>query len=90
MEKGSKKAIAAFQAGVTTSAAGGGIMRMSPPQMRQFTTDDGSFVLQIAPRCVADGDPLYLTAGGLDTCRTAPFERGGAAHLTLLGRSSCP
>ena len=57
-----------------------------------LSEDDGSFVLQIAPRCVADGDPLYLTAGGLETCRTAPFERGGVAHLALLGRTNgrCP
>jgi hypothetical protein len=56
-----------------------------------LSEEDGSFVLQIAPRCVADGDPLYLTAGGLDTCRTAPFERGGAAHLSLFGRTGrCP
>lgn len=53
-----------------------------------LSEDDGSFVLQIAPRCVADGDPLYLTAGGLETCRTAPFERGGSAHLTLFGRTN--
>jgi hypothetical protein len=57
-----------------------------------LSEDDGSFVLQIAPRCVPDGAPLFLTAGGLDACRSASFERGGTAHVTLLGRTNgrCP
>lgn len=80
---------AAFQR-TFVGAWGGGPGRS--PCGQALSEEDGSFVLQIAPRCVADGDPLYLTAGGLETCRTVPFERGGAAHLTLLGRPNgrCP
>jgi hypothetical protein len=80
-------AVATFER-VYVGAWGGGPRQSLCGQT--LSEDDGSFVLEIAPRCVADGGPLYLTAGGLDTCRTVPFERGGAAHLTVLGRPRCP
>ena len=49
VEKGTKKAITSFQAGVSTSRAGGGMMTMSPPMLRNFTSDDGSFTLEHVP-----------------------------------------
>lgn len=49
VEKGTKKAITTFQAGVTTSRSGGGIVMMGPPQLRDFTSEDGSFTLENVP-----------------------------------------
>ncbi|HEX8407900.1 MAG TPA: carboxypeptidase regulatory-like domain-containing protein [Thermoanaerobaculia bacterium] len=51
VEKGTKKPIASFQVGVSTSRAGGagGFMTMGPPQLKAFTSDDGSFTLEHVP-----------------------------------------
>ncbi len=49
VEKGSGKPITTFQAGITTSRAGGGMVMMGPPQLRSFTSDDGSFTLDSVP-----------------------------------------
>lgn len=51
VEKGTKKPITSFQAGVTTSRGGasGGFMMMGPPQLKAFTSDDGSFTLEHVP-----------------------------------------
>lgn len=50
VEKGSRKPITSFEAGVSTSASGGGMVRMSPPMLRNFTSEDGSFTLKhVAP-----------------------------------------
>ncbi len=49
VEKGSGKPITTFQAGITTSRGGGGMVMMAPPQLRSFTSDDGSFTLDSVP-----------------------------------------
>jgi protocatechuate 3,4-dioxygenase beta subunit len=49
VEKGSGKPIQTFQAGITTSRGGGGMVMMAPPQLRNFTSDDGSFTLDSVP-----------------------------------------
>lgn len=49
VEKDSGKPITSFQAGITTSRSGGGMVMMGPPQMRSFTSDDGSFTLDSVP-----------------------------------------
>jgi hypothetical protein len=49
VEKGSGKPITTFQAGITTARSGGGMMMMAPPQLRSFTSDDGSFTLDNVP-----------------------------------------
>jgi hypothetical protein len=50
VEKGSGKAITAFDAGITTSRGGaGGMVMMGPPQLRSFTSEDGSFTLESVP-----------------------------------------
>jgi hypothetical protein len=54
---------------------------------------DGSFVMPVSSRCIGEGQPVYLTAGGLATCVTPAFARGTTSHVTLLGRpagSRCP
>ncbi|HEV7768545.1 MAG TPA: carboxypeptidase regulatory-like domain-containing protein, partial [Thermoanaerobaculia bacterium] len=49
IEKGSGKPITSFQAGISTSRQGGGMAMMMPPQLRSFTSDDGSFTLESVP-----------------------------------------
>jgi uncharacterized GH25 family protein len=45
LDKNSHQPVTSFMAGVTTSRSGGGMMVMMPPMQKQFTSDDGSFVL---------------------------------------------
>lgn len=54
---------------------------------------DGSFAFEVPRGCVSEGADLHLTAGGLTTCTTIPFQRGGAAFVALLGQRAnapCP
>jgi protocatechuate 3,4-dioxygenase beta subunit len=46
VDKASHQPVTSFMAGVTTSRSGGGMVMMMPPMQRQFTSDDGSFVLE--------------------------------------------
>lgn len=46
VDKSTRRPIASFQAGVSTSRGGGGMMIMTPPMLRPFTSDDGSFTLE--------------------------------------------
>lgn len=62
----SGKAITAFQAGISTSRGGGGMMMMAPPQLRDFTSDDGSFTLDNVP---AGAVTLVASAPGYATGR---------------------
>jgi protocatechuate 3,4-dioxygenase beta subunit len=48
-DKTTHKPVTNFQAGVTTSRGGGGMVIMTPPMLRGFTTDDGSFTLENVP-----------------------------------------
>jgi large repetitive protein len=49
VEKGTSKPVTRFQAGISTSSSGGGMVRMGPPQLQSFTSDDGSFTLEHVP-----------------------------------------
>lgn len=49
VDKSTRKPIASFQAGVSNSRSGGGMMMVSPPSLKAFTSDDGSFVLENVP-----------------------------------------
>jgi protocatechuate 3,4-dioxygenase beta subunit len=65
LDKNSHKPVTSFMAGVTTSRGGGGMMVMMPPMQKQFTSDDGSFVLEgIKPGMtqVVVNAPGYTTA----------------------------
>lgn len=66
VEKGSGKPITTFQAGLTTSRAGGGMVMMGPPQLRSFTSDDGSFTLDSVP---AGATVLMASAAGYASAR---------------------
>lgn len=65
LDKSSHQPVTSFQAGVTTSRSGGGMVMMMPPMQKQFTSDDGSFVLDgIKPGTtqVVVNAPGYTTA----------------------------
>jgi len=65
VDKNSHNPVTSFQAGVTTSRSGGGMVVMMPPMQKQFTSDDGSFVLEgIKPGTtqVVVNAPGYTTA----------------------------
>lgn len=49
IDKASKHPVTSFQAGVTTSRSGGGMVIMSPPMLKAFSSDDGSFALDNVP-----------------------------------------
>ncbi len=71
VEKGSNKPIAAFQAGISTSRGGGAFMMMGPPQMKSFTSEDGSFVLENVP------------AGAMNIVAQAPGYANGRANVDV-------
>jgi len=65
LDKNSHQPVTSFMAGVTTSRSGGGMTMMMPPMQKQFTSDDGSFVLEgIKPGVtqVVVNAPGYTTA----------------------------
>jgi len=65
-EKGSSKAITVFQAGISTSGQGGGMVRMGPPQLRDFNSEDGTFTLDNVP---AGAVVLVASAPGYASAR---------------------
>jgi uncharacterized GH25 family protein len=48
-DKSDKKPVTSFQAGISTARGGGGMMIMTPPMLKAFTNDDGTFVLENVP-----------------------------------------
>src|SRR5207302_6478094 len=85
-------------AGVTTSRSGGGMVMMMPPMQKQFTSDDGSFVLEgIKPGSteVVVNAPGYTTARvaniEVEDGKTAPdVEVGVETGAKLTGRVTGP
>lgn len=72
VDKTTHQPVTAFQAGISTSRQGGGMMIMAPPQLRSFTTDDGTFTLENVP------------AGPVEVIVQAPgYTTGRVAGLTL-------
>lgn len=49
VDKANNKPLTQFQAGISMSRGGGGFVTMAPPQLRDFTSDDGSFTLENVP-----------------------------------------
>ncbi|HXH37190.1 MAG TPA: carboxypeptidase regulatory-like domain-containing protein, partial [Thermoanaerobaculia bacterium] len=65
VDKNTHDPVTSFMAGVTTSRSGGGMVVLMPPMQKQFTSDDGSFVLDgIKPGStqVIVNAPGYTTA----------------------------
>lgn len=72
VEKGTRKPVTIFQAGVSMSRGGGGFMFIAPNAMRDFTSDDGTFVLE------------NVTPGPTEVVVRAPgFVRGRAPGLNV-------
>lgn len=60
-----------FLAGVTTARSGGGVTMMMPPMQKQFTTDDGTFVLEnVKP----GSTQVVVNAPGYTTARVPNIE----------------
>jgi protocatechuate 3,4-dioxygenase beta subunit len=71
LDKNSHQPVTSFMAGVTTSRSGGGMTMMMPPMQKQFTTDDGSFVLEgIKPGMTQ----VVVNAPGYTTTRVPNIE----------------
>ncbi|MEO8382730.1 MAG: carboxypeptidase regulatory-like domain-containing protein [Acidobacteriota bacterium] len=68
VEKGTRKPVTSFTAGVSTSSSGGGMVRMSPPMLRSFTSDDGSFTLEHVP---TGAMTVVASAPGFAAARTS-------------------
>jgi protocatechuate 3,4-dioxygenase beta subunit len=66
VEKGTRRPVTAFDAGITRSRGGGAMVMMGPPQTKPFTSDDGSFVLENVP---AGSATLVASAPGFVTGR---------------------
>jgi hypothetical protein len=66
VEKGTSKPVTQFQAGLSRSRSAGGMVMMSPPQLRNFTSDDGTFTLENVP---AGAQDLVANAPGFTTGR---------------------
>jgi protocatechuate 3,4-dioxygenase beta subunit len=66
VDKSTRKAVTSFQAGISTPRGGGGMVFMMPPQMRSFTSDDGTFALENVP---AGQTQLVVNAPGYTTAR---------------------
>ena len=49
IEKSTRKPVTTFQAGVSISRSGGGMVMMAPPLLKSFTSDDGTFTLDNVP-----------------------------------------
>jgi protocatechuate 3,4-dioxygenase beta subunit len=64
VDKSSHNPVTSFQAGISGSRGGGGMVVMMPPQLRAFTSDDGSFVLENVP---AGPTQLVVSAPGYTT-----------------------
>ncbi|HYO78380.1 MAG TPA: carboxypeptidase regulatory-like domain-containing protein, partial [Thermoanaerobaculia bacterium] len=71
VDKATNKPITTFQAGVSVSRGGGGMMMMAPPQLRSFTSEDGSFTLENVP------------AGAMSLVANAPGYASGRLNVTI-------
>jgi len=49
VDKSTHQPVKSFEAGISPSRNGGGFVTMMPPSMQNFTSDDGSFVLENVP-----------------------------------------
>jgi protocatechuate 3,4-dioxygenase beta subunit len=65
VDKNTKAPVTSFQAGISTSRGGGGMMIATPPMLKAFTSDDGTFTLDgvpAGPTAVVVQAPGYTTA----------------------------
>ncbi len=67
VDKSSHNPITSFQAGISTSRSGGGMVFQTPPMLKSFTNDDGSFTLENVP---PGQTQVVVTAPGYTASRT--------------------
>jgi protocatechuate 3,4-dioxygenase beta subunit len=98
VDKTTHQPITSFEAGVSTSRSGGGMVINTPPMMRNFTSDDGSFTLENVPTGTMQ---IMANAPGYTTGRvpsvvveegktTENIEVGLDAGVKLSGRVTGP
>lgn len=98
VDKTTHQPITAFEAGVSMSRSGGGMVMMTPPMMKNFTSDDGSFTLENVPTGTMQ---IVANAPGYTTGRvpsvvieegktTDNIEVGLDAGVKLSGRVTGP
>lgn len=66
LDKASRKPVTQFQAGLSRSRSAGGMVMMAPPQLKGFTSEDGSFTLENVPSGAHD---LVASAAGFASGR---------------------
>ncbi|MBV8517222.1 MAG: carboxypeptidase regulatory-like domain-containing protein [Acidobacteria bacterium] len=71
IDKTSRKPLTTFQAGLSVSRGGGGMMMVAPPMLQSFTSDDGSFTLDNVP------------AGAVNLTAQAPGYTSGRTTVTV-------
>ncbi|HEX2835748.1 MAG TPA: carboxypeptidase regulatory-like domain-containing protein [Thermoanaerobaculia bacterium] len=71
VEKGTRRPLTSFEAGISRSRGGGPMVMMGPPQTKPFTSDDGSFVLDNVP------------SGSVTLVANAPGFVSGRVNLTV-------
>ncbi|HEX8170062.1 MAG TPA: carboxypeptidase regulatory-like domain-containing protein [Thermoanaerobaculia bacterium] len=67
VDKSTHKPVTSFQAGISVSRSGGGMVMVAPPLLRSFTSDDGSFALEHVPTGAVN---LVANAAGYTSART--------------------
>jgi hypothetical protein len=101
VEKGTSKPITSFQAGTSTSRSGGMMVMMSPPQLRAFTSDDGSFTLEnvppgastvvaIAPGFASGRVNINVEEGKTVSDVTVELDAGVRLHGKVTGPNGAP
>ncbi|MDQ3280752.1 MAG: carboxypeptidase regulatory-like domain-containing protein [Acidobacteriota bacterium] len=71
VDKDSGKPVATFQAGISASRGGGGMVMMAPPQLKDFNSSDGTFTLENVP------------AGSMVLLANAPGYAGARLNVTI-------
>ncbi|HEX7155118.1 MAG TPA: carboxypeptidase-like regulatory domain-containing protein [Thermoanaerobaculia bacterium] len=66
-DKATGQPVTTFQAGLSGARSGGGMTFMGPPQLRSFTSDDGTFTLDNVP---AGATQIIVQSAGYTTART--------------------
>jgi large repetitive protein len=71
IDKTTRRPLTSFQAGLSVSRGGGGMMMVAPPMLQSFTSDDGSFTLENVP------------AGAVNLTAQAPGYTNGRTTVTV-------
>jgi len=79
VDKATHQPVTSFQAGVSTSRSGGGMVIQTPPMLKSFTSDDGAFTLE------------NVKPGPTQVVVSAPgYTQGHAANIEVEDGKSAP